>query len=95
MFCGIIQRGPQFFNSRIEVVIEFNERAFGPEPAPKVLASYDSSLRLYQNKQEVKGLVLQPYTHSALQQLPCAGIGFEDSESVYGRGLSHGCQFCP
>jgi hypothetical protein len=84
MFCGVVQRCSQFFHRCVQAVIEFDESALGPKLAPNILASYYPSLRLQQDKQQLKGLVLQGDTETLFSQLSRARVSLKNPETING-----------
>lgn len=83
-------------------MIEINERIGRPEPRAQLFSSDDFSGSLQEGNQQLKGLLLQLYSHSAALELAglqihckrakahdaCRGIGLE-IPLLHGMSLSH------
>ena len=82
---GVAQPGDR----AVQDVVEIDEHAVGPEPAPQVVAADQLPRVLEEGGQDLEGLIPERHLRSALVELPRCQIDFEAIEAQpCGHGLS-------
>ena len=87
MLGAVAEHRPQAFDRRVQPMLEVDERAVGPQPAPELVAGQHFSRPLEQHRQQLERLVLQPEAHAVLPQLSRAEIELESPESESAVGM--------
>jgi hypothetical protein len=72
---SLSQRVTQPVYSAVQAVVEIDEDALGPQPAPQLLPRHQLAGMLQEDEQDLEGLVPQLDPQTALAQLAGAGIG--------------------